>query len=183
MSRTTKTTDETAVSTATPEETEGFSATPETAAAVEGTEGGKSEFEQLREQMGTMLKLYKDAQEQMKMQNEVIQELRGAIADANKKILGEVPEDVLEREKSMKDIVEVTVTKNPLDPSIDVPYIDPHTGKACKIQKGVKTKVSRAVYEILEHSMRMDDYSTVIATEKAKAFEEAEGKLSADGTN
>lgn len=155
------------------------------AEATEGvncTEGSNTEIAQLREQMNTMLDLYRDAQEQIKVQTDVINQLKAAIDDNNQRTMGILPEDVVEREKRMRERVEVLVTRNPLDPSVDVPYIDPHTGKTCKIQRGVKTVVSRAVYEVLEHSMRMDEYSTIIANEKAKEFEEATGKLNSEGT-
>ncbi len=133
-----------------------------------------SELDELKEQVALLVKGLGELQEESAAKDEIIAQLKSAVEDKNKKSLSELPTDVVEREKRMRDKIDITVTRNPLDRgSTDVPYLDPITGDMCKIQRGVKTEVSRAVYEILMNSMQSDEYTTIIAEEKAKEFVEA----------
>lgn len=133
-----------------------------------------SELDKLKEQVALLVKGLGELQEESAAKDEIIAQLKSAVEDKNKKSLSELPTEVVEREKRMRDKIDITVTRNPLDRgSTDVSYLDPITGDMCKIQRGVKTEVSRAVYEILMNSMQSDEYTTIIAEEKAKEFVEA----------
>lgn len=136
-----------------------------------------SEIEELKGRIAFLLDAVNGFQEENKAKDEIIAEMKAAIEANGRKSMKALPTDVVEREKSMREKVFITVTKNPLDPgSKDVPYLDPITGQMCQIQRGVETEVSRAVYEILMNSMKGDEYTTIIVEEKVKEYEEATKK-------
>ena len=136
-----------------------------------------SELEKLKGQVAFLLDAVKGVQEESKAKDEIIAQMKAAIEAKGSKSLKALPTNVVEREKSMREKVFITVTKNPLDPgSKDVPYLDPITGDMCQIQRGVNTEVSRAVYEILMNSMQSDEYTTIVVEEKVKEYEEATKK-------
>ena len=73
----------------------------------------------------------------------------------------------------MREKVVVFITPNPLDPkNTHVPVLDPITNKIVQVKRGEHVKVNRAVFEILQHSMKSDNKSAMLATELSDKFKE-----------
>lgn len=82
----------------------------------------------------------------------------------------ERPSEIAEREAQMREIVEVFITENPLDPATDVPVLNPVTERVDKIKKGEWVKVNRATREILQYSMAADKATAMLTRELSEKF-------------
>lgn len=126
----------------------------------------------LIEEMNELKALVKNQQEIIDEKDKTFENLKSAIEEQNKRNMKKLPDDVIEREKSMRDKVMVFISPNALDPkNTHVPVLNPITNKTDKVIIGEHVEVNRAVYEVLQHSMESDKKYALIASELSEKFE------------
>ena len=146
--------------------------TPETSGGSVPENGADYE-----ERLRKMEKLLEEQSKLLSEQNKALEERDNALEEMkaafeSKKKAFTLPDEVIKNEARMKEKVKVFVTYNPLDPkSSHVPVLDPITNKVVQVKRGEEVEVSRAVYEILQHSMKSDKNTALIATELSEKFE------------
>lgn len=151
--------------------------TPENAPEVQSSAAPAVDYEERFEKME---KLILKQNEMLEAQSKVLdektkklEELQASLEAQSKGKLQKLPQAVIENEARMREKVKVYVTMNPLDPgSTHVPVFNPITRKIDQVKRGEEVEVSRAVYEILQNSMKSDKNSALIATELAEQFKE-----------
>lgn len=151
--------------------------TPENAPEVQGSAAPAVDYDERIKKMEELIaKQSKMLEEQSKALDErakKLEELQVSLEAQNKGKLQKLPDEVIKNEARMRERVKVYVTVNPLDPkSSHVPVLDPTTNKIVQVKRGEEVEVSRAVYEILQNSMKSDKNSALIATELAEKFKE-----------
>ena len=147
---------------ATPENTEDQKSVADTAL----NEGGKDYEDRLKKLEDLLLK----QNEALEAREKELQEMKEALSQQKKPET--LPTEVIENEERMREKVKVFVTVNPLDPkSSHVPVLDPITNKVVQVKRGEEVEVSRAVYEILQNSMKSDKNTALIATELSDKFQ------------
>jgi len=145
------------------------------------TETTVDENQILQKLLKTVTKLEKEVETQKKeseKKDKVIEELVKKIEEKNNSKSEALPDEVIKREKSMRDEVVVQVTINPLDPkNTHVPVLNPITNQVMRVKRGEDVLVPRAVYEILQNSMKADKNTALIAKDLAEKFTEETEKL------
>ena len=141
--------------------------------ATEGKAIDNELLKKLLDEVDELKKTVQTQQETIAEKDKAFESLKTAVNEQNKKSLKILPESVIEREKAMREKVVVFVTPNPLDPkNTHVPVLDPITNKIVQVKRGEHVEVNRAVFEILQHSMKSDNKCALLATELSDKFKE-----------